>query len=74
MRQNNKLFIDLLNKVRVGNINNDVGKLLKATFIHEPDKNYPKGALHIYAGNDPSVERNEVVLNDLPWRPLHNRD
>ena len=30
-------------KVRVGNIDDDAEKLLKARFIHESDKNYPKG-------------------------------
>ena len=35
VRQNNKLFIDLLNKAGVGNIDHDVEKLLKARFIHE---------------------------------------
>ena len=40
--QNDKLFIDLLNKARVGNIDDDVEKLLKARFIHEYGENYPK--------------------------------
>ena len=30
VRQNDKLFVDLLNKVRVGNLDDDVEKLLKA--------------------------------------------
>ena len=46
VRQNDKLFIDLLNKARVGNINGDVKKLLKARFIRESDENYAKDALH----------------------------
>ena len=49
--QDDKLFIDLLNKVRVGNIDDDVEKLLKTTFIHESNENYPKDALQIYAEN-----------------------
>ena len=47
MRQNIKLFIGLLNKVRVGNINDDTENLLKARFIHESDENFPKDALHM---------------------------
>ena len=39
--------MDLLNKVQVGNIDDDNEKLLKARFIHESDENYPKDALHI---------------------------
>ena len=52
VRQNDKLFIDLLNKVWVGSIGDDVENLLKARFIWESDKNSPK--------------RNEAVLNELP--------
>ena len=44
--QNNKLFVDLLNKVRVGNIDDGVEKLLKARLLHESDENYKKHALH----------------------------
>ena len=50
--QNDKLFIDLLNEVWVGSIGDDVENLLKARFICESDKNFPK--------------RNEAVLNELP--------
>ena len=66
MRQNDKLFIDLLNKVRVGTTNHHVGKLLKSRFIHEPDENFPKDAWHMYAENEPTMKRTEAVLNDLP--------
>ena len=38
VRQNGKLFIDFLNKVRVGNIDDDVKKFLKARFIQESDE------------------------------------
>ena len=41
-RQNDKLFIDLLNKVRDGNIYDDVEKLLKERFIHQSDKTVQK--------------------------------
>ena len=64
VRQNDKVFIDFLNKVRDGNIDDDAEKLLKARFIS--DENYPKDALHMYAENEPAMERNEDVLNDLP--------
>ena len=66
VRQNDKLFIDLLNKVRAGNIDDDVENLLKARFICESDENYPKDALHMYAENGPAMKRNEAILNDLP--------
>ena len=64
-RQNDRLFIDLLNKVQVGKIDDDVEKLLKARFIQESDENYPKDALRMYAENEPAMKRNDV-LNDVP--------
>ena len=66
VRQNNKLFIDLLKKVRVGNVDDDGENLLKARFIHESDENYPKAALYIYAKNESVMKRSEAVLNELP--------
>ena len=42
-----KLFIELLNEVRVGNID-DIEKLLKARFVHESDENYSKYVLNMY--------------------------
>ena len=44
IKENDELFIGLLNKVRVGDINYDVEKILKARFTHEFDENYAKGA------------------------------
>ena len=61
----NKLFIDLCNKVRVGNIDDDVENLIKARFIWEPDENYSKDALHKYVENEPAMKKNEAVLNEL---------
>ena len=58
----------MLNKVRVGNINDDVENLLEARFIHESDENYPKDALHMYAENEPSIKKNEAALNELPGK------
>ena len=38
-RQKDKLLIGLFNKLRVGNIDDDVQKLLKAKSVHESDEN-----------------------------------
>ena len=35
VRQNDKTFIDMLNKLRVGNVDDDVEQLLKARFVHD---------------------------------------
>ena len=66
VRQNDKIFIDFLNTVRSGNIDDDAERLLKARFISESDENYPEDDLHMYAENEPAIERNEAILNDLP--------
>ena len=56
----------MLNKFQVGNIDDDVEKLLRARFIHKSNENSPKDTLHMYAENEPAIERNDAVLNDLP--------
>ena len=56
----------MLSKVGVGNINDDLEKLLNARFIYESDENYPKDALHRNAENKPTMKRNEAVLDYLP--------
>ena len=37
VKQNDELFIDWLDKVQLGNIEEDVENLLKARFIHKSD-------------------------------------
>ena len=56
--QNDKLFIDLLNQVRVGNIDDDVGNIFKARFIRESDKNYLNDTWYMYAVNEQTIKRN----------------
>ena len=73
VRQNDKLFIELLSKVPVGNIDDDIEHLLKAIFICESDENYPKDALHMYAEIELGMKRNKAVLNEFPGELLHNR-
>ena len=46
VRQNDKLFIILSNKVCVDKIDDNVENLLKARYINESDENYPKDTLH----------------------------
>ena len=58
--------IDLLNSFWDVNIDDDLENLLKARFIWESDKDYPQGALLIYAENEPFMKKNGVALNDLP--------
>ena len=53
----------MFNKVWVGNIEDDVEKLLKARFIQQHDKNDTKDALHMSTENEPAMKRNLAVLN-----------
>ena len=64
--QNEKLFVDLLNKVWLSNIGDDVEKLTNTRFKHEHDESYPKDALHVHAENEFVMKRNNAVLNNLP--------
>ena len=54
----------MLHKFRIGDIDDDVEKLLKARFIHESNENYPKDVLDMSAENEPAIKRNETVLNN----------
>ena len=56
----------MLNKVRVGNINDNLENLLKVRVICESDENNPKDALQMYVKIEPAMKRNEAVLNNLP--------
>ena len=62
VRQNDKLFINLFNKVWVSK---DVENLFQARFISESNKNYPKDALHRYAGNEPTMKWKDAVASNL---------
>ena len=48
--QNDQTFVDILCKsVRLGTVDENTDKLLKARFIGQSDKNYPHDALHYNA-------------------------
>ena len=59
------LLIYFLNKVQVGNTDNDAEKLLQTRLISESAEIYPKDALQMCAEKEPGIKRNEVVLNYL---------
>ena len=58
---NNKRFIDLLNKVWVGNIDDDVIEVIEVKFVLESYENYPKDALHMHAENEHVLKINGTV-------------
>jgi len=66
MRQKgDDIFIDLLNKVRTGNVDENAVNILKERFIEPNDDSYPIDALHIFAENYPANNHNEAMLNKL---------
>ena len=71
MRQKgDDVFIQLLNKVRIGKVDHQVETLLKDRFVKETDENYPKNAMHIWAENKPVNDHNERMLADIT-EPLY---
>ena len=72
VRQNDKLFIDMLNKVRVGIVDDDVEQLLRARFVCDSYENYyPIDALLMHAENEPAIGKNETVLSNLPGELIY---
>ena len=64
MRQKgDNILIDLLNKVRIGELDVDSENILKSRFINQNDPNYPIDAIHIFAENKPANRHNENMLN-----------
>ena len=66
MRQKgDTVFIDLLNKVRVGNIDAEVESILKSRFLLKHHPNYPVNAMHTWAENAPAFIHNNERLNGI---------
>ena len=51
-QQGDMNFIQILNKVRVGNIDKDTEKMLKASRIDKDSKNFPYDKFYIFAENE----------------------
>ena len=66
MRQRGDLeFISFLNKIRVGTVDYEGEKILLSRFIAKDNPAYPRHALHMFAKNKPSVDYNELMLNEI---------
>ena len=59
-------FINLLNKIRIGDIDADVQQKLKARFVNETADKYPQNAVHFFVENYPTVVHNKKILAILP--------
>ena len=58
-------FIDLLNQIWVGHIDESSEMMIQSRFIDSEDSNYPRQALHIVAENVPVSTHNGSILNQL---------
>lgn len=63
-------FKELLNKVRIGNVDDIVQSKLKARFMEQSDDNYAQDCLHIFAENIPFNKHNRSFLANLPVQLL----
>ncbi|XP_066926174.1 uncharacterized protein [Clytia hemisphaerica] len=66
MRQRNDIeFVDLLNQVRLGDLDEEKEELLKSRFISKDSPDYPADITHIFAENKPVDSYNLQKLNEL---------
>ena len=65
MRQTDKDFIEMLNKIRKGLVDESSEKMLRSRFVDRSNSNYPKYGLHVFAENAPVSSHNVELLNEL---------
>ena len=64
-QKGNTIFIELLNKIRVGTVDVSFDYILKSRFIQQSEGQYPYHALHIFAEKEPASRYNKCVLSAL---------
>ena len=66
MRQRgDKHFLDILNKVCVGNVDSEVERTFTLRIMYSSDLYYPKYALHVFAENVPIFNHSKVMLDQI---------
>ena len=66
MRQDDKVFLDMLNKIRVGEIDQNVEDAIKSRFIDKNDPRYPGTILYIVTENAAVERHNNNQLKHIP--------
>ena len=66
MRQGNEKFINLLNKMRIGQIDQNIEYVIKSRFIDKDDTSYPSNVLRIFAENAPVKRDDDNRLKHIP--------
>ena len=63
-QQGNNSFIELLNKIQKGDLDEKVEKALLLRFVSKGISNSLNHAVHIFAENNPVSHHNEIMLED----------
>ena len=66
MRPDDEMFVNMLNKIRVGEIDQNVEDVIKLRFIDKNDPCYPGNILHVFAGNAPVKRHDDNRLKHIP--------
>ena len=66
MRQDDEIFVNMLNNIRVSEIDQNVEDVIKLRFIDKNDPCYPGNILHIFAENAPIKRHNDNQLKHIP--------
>ena len=66
MSERGEIFIVVLNKILVGDVNSNIVKVLKSRFLNLADLNYTEQVLHIFAEKGSVSAHNLMTLNKLP--------
>ena len=66
MRQDDEMLVNMLNKTRVSEIDQNVEGVIKLSFIDKSDPCYPGNILHIFAENTPAKRHNDNQLKHIP--------
>ena len=64
-QRRDKHFINLLNKVRVANVDSKVERTLKSRIICSSDFHYPNYALHVFAQDVSEFNHNKVMVDQI---------
>ena len=66
MRQDYEMFVNMLNKTRVGEIVQNAEDAIKSRFMDKINQHYPCNILHIIAENVPVKRHNDNQLKCIP--------
>ena len=68
MRQDDEMFINLLNKRQLGQIDQTIEHAIKSRFTHKDNTSYPGNIFHIFAENGSVKRSNDNQLKHIPGK------